>query len=896
MGKVSELLKTILDRKLDSESLKTIGGNSLVGNGDISVEDLVNLPTIPTKLSDLETDLSHLSVGSTTYAEYDGDFSCGAAVNLTGDRAFGFGVGIMTIYLTGSDRVYQAQLASGTSMSTHNLIAKAFSQTHIGGYILSGTEYSRTSKILEIQYQGDNLPVIVTLETDLGELSKAKYNVENVYCSRSFNFGIGGNSGQGALNLGMYCFNVSNYSNTIGYKNINTGDTNNYLFGGVNKVLGGQGNVLVGYENTSSNSTFTTIAGARNENYSDLASGILGFDNHVTTDRAQAFIMGYTNSVTNPRVSDTYKNAVIAYILGDNISISRSGVCLGRYNYNYNAENYLDDVFFTLGVGDSESERNNAIEYKYNGGLYINGIGGFEGTNSTDENVKSLQEVLAEKGGTITVTGAIGEGGSFITKTTDTNGNVILDTSIIDIQLQSIIGNYTDGNPTGLILFGSTGGKIDYDKSLEINPSNYVTKTSDNRVTLGNTLNANGKESLLMGVGVNGTGDRVIGFSTAMTTAYLTGSGGTYQMMQGSKTSFTNINRFGEIIAQLHKNSYLISATDFTRVAKITDITFNGANTPMTIVLDKDLGTLNLATYALENIGGTKSLSFGVFANGGQNSVAFGYLNFNTANYSGINGYANTNTGTYSQVFGALNHNKAQYGYVLGYNSNNEGQYASVIGNDNKNTATNSIIVGGNSLNTSDNSTVLGLNNSNSGEYATIIGAGNTNITQKSILVGIGNKNQNQNYASTVLGWDNNIEDGAQAFIFGFKNHAYKAENSSRNTVGYFFGNYLNISNSGIALGYYNKDYDNTQDVSKMNFFVVGKGREDDKRNTLEQKQNGDLYVYNIGGFDGANSTEENVKPLQEVIPTKTSQLTNDSNFITASYDAETNTLNLFGV
>ena len=105
--------------------------------------------------------------------------------------------------------------------------------------------------------------------------------------------------------------------------------------------------------------------------------------------------------------------------------------------------------------------------------------------------------------------------------------------------------------------------------------------------------------------------------------------------MLHSTSSYAYINMHGANIAQTHVNSYLIASGDGLQpAAKILTITYNGANTPMTITTDTDLGELSSAAYGLENVAGTKTFSTGIFGNTGLWSVAIGYANYNTADYS----------------------------------------------------------------------------------------------------------------------------------------------------------------------------------------------------------------------------------------------------------------------
>lgn len=73
----------------------------------------------------------------------------------------------------------------------------------------------------------------------------------------------------------------------------------------------------------------------------------------------------------------------------------------GKYNLSnkaeYNQGNIVTDgTLFSIGVGISDSTRENAFEVLTNGQVYIKGIGDYDGTNPTMYGVKSVQQVIAE--------------------------------------------------------------------------------------------------------------------------------------------------------------------------------------------------------------------------------------------------------------------------------------------------------------------------------------------------------------------------------------------------------------------------------------------------------------------------------------------------------------------
>ena len=67
----------------------------------------------------------------------------------------------------------------------------------------------------------------------------------------------------------------------------------------------------------------------------------------------------------------------------------------GSYNKSNSGSTDDKKTRHSVGIGTSATERKNAFEIMANGDIYMLGIGGYDGTNATDETTKTLQEVLA---------------------------------------------------------------------------------------------------------------------------------------------------------------------------------------------------------------------------------------------------------------------------------------------------------------------------------------------------------------------------------------------------------------------------------------------------------------------------------------------------------------------
>ena len=79
------------------------------------------------------------------------------------------------------------------------------------------------------------------------------------------------------------------------------------------------------------------------------------------------------------------------------------------------------------------------------------------------------------------------------------------------------------------------------------------------------------------------------------------------------------------------------------------------------------------------------------------------------------------------------------------------------------------------------------------------------------------------------------------------------------------FGYGLQVSNNvEITVGAYNVSKALTGDDRYV--FTVGAGTEDERKNAIEVRRNGKVYIQDIGGFNGHNSDQPNTKTLQKVI------------------------------
>lgn len=784
LNDLNEKVDNLSDEVNDNEAVTAAALNDLDGRITTIEND--------DKIAKLNNQNS-VSMGTELVTDGKESIAGGAGVYIKGDRSFGYGSGLTVAYLTGNNGTYDLMIKSSTSYSTTNKNRNVFADIFTNTYLRDANTLERVAKILTVTANSDGQPITITTDTDLGEITSKSFGLENVTGDKSFTSGVFGNTGIWSNLMGFMNYSNKDYVNALGTQITNSGTYANLFGTGITNT--DTISNVIGY-NVTNKGKWSSLIGYGNVNtdqsntiignantINGIHSSIIGQSNTVN-ENCRASIIGEENVATKSSILSSDKK-VYSWMLGSKLTTSFDCIALGYLNKDYPEETTdANKNFLVIGMGNGvNNDRANGLEIKANGDLYIDKIGGYNGKNSTSSSVIPLQTIISD----------------LQTKSTNTD---------------TIINNHF---------------------------------TDNNSIKVGTAINVSGIDSIAGGAGVSLTGNRAFGYGTSMSAIYLTGDEGTYSARLYSTSNYINQNNIADAFATTHLNSYLLKTSDFSRVAQITAITYNGADQPLTITLDTDLGNLSNAVYAIENVAGTKSFNGGSFGNTGQNSSVIGYNNFNKGNYSSI--------------LGSINNNNSTYSTVLGYSGKNTGNYSSVIGSLNNNAAIYSNVIG--LMNTNDST----------GTYANIIGRNNTNKCSSTSIIGIGNTVNETTYPSVITGYENIADVATQQFTLGYGNHGTRGQYAEGNaSASWMIGHHLTTSSGCWALGKYNKDYD-VQDVAKQNFFVVGNGDSTRALNNLEVKNNGNWYVYGVGGFDGTNSDNANVKTLQTVITELTNKI-----------------------
>ena len=277
-----------------------------------------------------------------------------------------------------------------------------------------------------------------TITNNEAEHAEGKYNKSNINTIHSVGIGTSDTDRKNAIEIvqngDVYINGIGGYNgtNTTNSKHlatilstVDTSDNNAFI---VENVLDVEGNTTLkgtlqvnGATNLNGN---VTLGDAQTDvitvNGNTAIKGTLGVENNTTIDK-NLTVNGATNLNGNVTLGDTQTdvitvngNTTIKGTLGveNNTTISGtlqvngetslenkvaagegtfvqndSEIAVGRFNKsNKNSDNYGNEgnTAFSIGIGESDNTRKNAVEVMQNGDVYINGVGEYNGTNPSD--------------------------------------------------------------------------------------------------------------------------------------------------------------------------------------------------------------------------------------------------------------------------------------------------------------------------------------------------------------------------------------------------------------------------------------------------------------------------------------------------------------------------------
>lgn len=92
-----------------------------------------------------------------------------------------------------------------------------------------------------------------------------------------------------------------------------------------------------------------------------------------------------------------FAKGTAAFVGGNyNYAFNSCEVAFGKYNKSTESSDPQLSTIATIGIGTDKNNRKNASEIKQNGDAYVIGIGGYDGTNSEAEGIKTVQGVVED--------------------------------------------------------------------------------------------------------------------------------------------------------------------------------------------------------------------------------------------------------------------------------------------------------------------------------------------------------------------------------------------------------------------------------------------------------------------------------------------------------------------
>ena len=242
-----------------------------------------------------------------------------------------------------------------------------------------------------------------------------------------------------------------------------TGEVFNIYEGDYANVASGSYSHAEGYRNTATG--FASHAECNNTNASGSSSHAEGSSTDATgwCSHAEGYRTTASGRVSHAEGANNTASGNYSHAEGWNTqTFSVSEHAEGSYNKSYSSEDASVRVIHSVGIGSSEDDRKNAHEIKFNGDHYVYGLGGYDGTNATSEDSKTLQEVINSKQETITPgTGLEFEGNTL---------NVTLDTTVFKVVSalpdSPAVG---DENKIHLVPAESTGANNVYTEYVWVN-------------------------------------------------------------------------------------------------------------------------------------------------------------------------------------------------------------------------------------------------------------------------------------------------------------------------------------------------------------------------------------------------------------------------------------------
>lgn len=526
-------------------------------------------------------------------------------------------------------------------------------------------------------------------------------------------------------------------------------------------------------------------------------------------------------------------------------TINEYEIGIGPYNKTYGSNDNSVRTSFTVGNGSSvngQTTSRNVIEVKKNDDLYVSGVGGFDGTNSAASD--TLQDVLNGKQDQLTAGTGISIQGNVISATGGGGGSSYSAGPGITINQN----NEISANPDGI--------NIVFDSNDQLNLE--YTSIAGNLQGTGLQVDSNTGASLevdfsqipgnIAGNGLQDDGNGLLEIDTSQ----IAGNG-----LQDSGNGTLEID-ITTIASDLSGNFLPLTGgqlqADPSDAETLLDVT--APDTTSSISMSADTIDSKLAISAdIENAGISDGDTFRtVFTNTGEIQV-----NAKTVNPLDPTDITPT---TYTLVLPQKNDTIATLSDIQGGGGSSYTAGAG-INIDSNNVISNTAPDPGLFVATSGTNGIRTSNAYNTSTGNDAIALGSYSKTTASNSFAIGSWSEATGIESMCFG--QNSKARAQGQVSIGKNAGPISLTTGTNSL--CLGYYSEATNpEEIAIGKANKSI-NTGTTAEKTQFTVGNGTGMNARsNLIEAKQNNDIYVYGVGGFNGTNAGQSGVETLQQAI------------------------------
>ena len=822
---VQDVINGKQDTLVSGTNIKTINGNSILGSGNLVISGGGGnyLPLTGGTLQEAQGNASTnlITTSPRTYAtaaivtvDLDPGNTAESKAELTLSDYDSSGNGYQATYTsTGiSDSVYTL---SFPTLSQNETIATVSDLSGKQDTLTAGTGITIQNNVISATGGGGS-----------GLWSSGTGTNSLLSPAASANSGIA--SGTGAISMGPDSEASGNYSLAFGTDSIASGANSIAL--GDNAQATGDHAIYLGHN--------TVVGGAQGDYSVGMQGGVPQGDYSLAFGSgSEAGTTAHSYSIALGHDAKARRENAVA--IGHDVSVSSDEeVAIGRHNKSgdYTSGTSTKPAF-TIGngtgtyLGNGQYDNSNSFEIKQNNDAYLYGVGSYDGKNGGSNGVSSLQSVINGKQDALTagtgisisgnVISATGGGGSYTAGNgiDITSGTISVDTTYLDGLYVPITGGY--------VCDDISQPQTSFDVwSPDQMGYGYIHSYSEDSSDPNNVIPANAE------IGIMGS----VPSNADETYEVYHRSNGTIQV------GYTTDNQ-GNTDSVEFAFPQKPSGQTYT-LATLDDIQGGGSYLPLTG------GTLQDTT-----VGATETL-----------------LDVQAPDSTGALSFSADTLAAMIQMSADRDDANVADGTTYGINFDNSGDVDILVKAVNPLDPTDISTTTYTQTFQQKSGTIALLSDISGGGSSYTAGAGisidaNNEISSTTFVPGTG-QNSVKSPTATSASATNALAIGNQASALGVSSVAIgqSSNTSAGNSIALGLGAYAR--NSGeIALGENNLPTDSGTTAQKTKF-TVGNGSwiSNTRSNLIEAKQNNDIYVVGVGGFDGTNAGASGVHTLQYAI------------------------------